>query len=304
MRPVLILGETRTCMLQNSRALDRASVTELLNLVEGERVRVADRPVPRAVSPTRFTGVDCPLPTASQARCRGVGTVSARAVVTGGGVLQGSAYARVEAGPVKHRLPWSHYLGRPGVVQAIGRFTAADVATGFLADGRPGASIDLGAVSERLIDSVQRAPQLNHRPPLRARRTRLRWAAEAGDGPDCRFVLVDDTIRTVRLTVPAESAADLAGFCESLALHDWALTTLLTLVDRSDPGAATAFTRLRPAIVHLLHLWMPDAHVAAALLPLWDQLERHGGFSKQWRATRDRIRDLLALHTLGEMRNS
>ena len=304
---MLILGETRTSMLRNSRALDRASVAELLNLVEGERVQVADRPVARAVSPTTFTGVDCPLPTASKARCRGVGTVSARAVVTGGGVVQGSAFVRVEDGSAKYRQPWSHYLGRPGVVQTIGRFTEADVAAGFLADGEPRTSLDLGAVSERLINSVQRAKQLDNTPRLRARRTRLRWVAEAGDALDCRFVLVDDTVRTIRLAVPAEAAAGLAGFCESLALHDWALTTLLALVERSDLGADSAdaaLSRLRPAIAHLLHLWMPDAHVAQPLLPLWELLERHGGFSKQWLATRDRIRDLLALHTLGEMRNA
>lgn len=309
MRPVLILGEIRTCMLQNSRELRRTTVADLLNLVEGERVRLAERPVAHAVSPARFTGVDCPLPTASKGRCRGVGTVAARAVVTGGRALQGSTYVRVEAGPAQQRLPWSHYLARPGVVLVIGKFAEHDVAAGFLAETTTKDNIDLGAMTERLVNSVQLAPQLDHSTPLRARRTRFRWAAEVSTtatAPSCDLLVVNDTIRTLRLTVPAAAAEDLLGFCEDLALHDWALTNLLALVERSDLGAddGPALSKLGPAMVTLRHLWMPGAHVAPSLLPLWRGLEHRPGFSRQWLATVDRIRDQLTLHSLAVMRNS
>ncbi|HWC83206.1 MAG TPA: SCO2521 family protein [Pseudonocardiaceae bacterium] len=308
---MLILGEIRTCVLQHSRALDRSTVAALLALVEGEPVRRSDRPVPHAVSPTRFTGVDCPLPT--QKRCRGIGTIGARAVVTGGRVLQGSTRVRLERAEADRRLPWAHYLARPGVVQAIGKLTTADAVTGFLAASTPGASIDLGAVADRLVGSVQLSARLDHVTPLRAKRIRLRWSAELtaeaaaeGTAPACEFTVVDDTIRTLRLRLPAAAAEDVQGFCENLALHDWALSTLLTLVERSDLDSAghAAFVRLRPAVDHLLHLWMPGAHVAPALLPLWEGLERQAGFTKQWSVNRDRIRDQLALHTLAAMRNS
>jgi hypothetical protein len=315
---MLLLGEIRTCVLHNSAALGRSSVAEILDLVPGERVRLAERPIAHATSPETYTGVDCPLPTASRSRCSGVGTVTARAVVTGGRLLQGCAHVEVRRGASDHRMAWSHYLAAPGVLETAGNFAEPDVAAGFLAELDRTEAIDLGAVTERLINAIQSGRQLDHANPMRAPRTRLRWAAvigptENGAGPSVPtglFTVVDGAVRTLDLasTVQLNSpeavrklVADLRGFCENLALHDWALTTLINQVERSGLGPAgrDAILRLRPAIDHLLHLWMPGAHVDPSMSTLWESLERRPGFTRQWSTIVARIRDQLALHALG-----
>jgi hypothetical protein len=303
---LLVFGEIRTCLLQSSRAVPLASVAELLRLLPGERVRFSERPTAHASSPETLTGIDCQLPTASGARCRGVGTVTARAVVTGGRVLQGSVYAAVERGPADHRLPWPHYLARPGVVQTIGKFGQRDVIDGFLAGHAPTHTLDLGAVSERLIGSVQLSPRLDHLTPLRTKRTRLRWAARIGE-PDCsrdsgEFVVADDVVRTLELELAAGECEDVLGFCENLALHDWALSTLQRAVERSELDSDTgSVVALRPVIEHLLPLWMPGAHVAEAMLPMWESLERRPGFTRQWETMVAHIRDQLSLTMLAAL---
>lgn len=55
---------------------------------------------------------------------------------------------------------------------------------------------------------------------------------------------------------------------------------------------------LRPAVDHLLHLWMPRARVAQDLAPLWDALEERPGFSRQWHNLVQRVRDQLTLHAI------
>ncbi len=55
---------------------------------------------------------------------------------------------------------------------------------------------------------------------------------------------------------------------------------------------------LRPAVDHLLHLWMPRAHVDRSLGHLWDELEQEPGFTRQWRSLVQRIRDQLAVQTI------
>lgn len=305
---MLVLGEIRTCMLQNSKPLGRSVVADLLRLIPGERVRLSERPVAQAVSPTTTTGVDCQLRTASCSRCRGVGTVAARAVVTGGRILQGSAYVRVVPGAADHRLAWSHYLAMLGVVETIGKFNLPDLTEGFLAGHEPGNTLDLGAVSERIVGSVQRAPQLDHVVALRSRRTRMRWAAVVADSAADRrsgeLVIVDDVVRTFRLSACPNDLDNVVGFCENLALHDWILTTLLNVVERAEidwtSNVATE-TRLRPVVSNLLHLWMPGAHVDEAFMPLWHSLERRPGFTRQWEATVTRIRDQLALSTIAAL---
>jgi hypothetical protein len=304
---LLIVGEIRTCVLQNSGALPSSVLKDVLGLLPGERVRVSERPMAQALSPERITGVDCPLPTLSGSRCRGVGTVAARAVVTGGRLLQASVYARVERGVADHRLPWSHYLALPGVVRTTGRFDGDDIAAGYLADPAPARTLDLGAVGERLISSVQLHGRLDHLVSLRTPRTRVRWVARIGDiqngdsrglGTTAEFTLVDDVVRTLSVASPDDDLADVVGFCEDLALHDWMLTTVLRMVQRSGLGSASgaaAIDRLRPAIDQLLHLWMPGAHVSRPLLSLWESLESRPGFSRQWQAVVARIRDQIAL---------
>jgi hypothetical protein len=138
--------------------------------------------------------------------------------------------------------------------------------------------------------------------------------AEGDAGPSIeRFTLAEDELRTVRLRVPPGTpCADLAGLCDDLALHDWLLTTLVGLLDGISLGARTAPVRarpgapdrptvvraLRPAVDHLLHLWMPRARVARELVPLWDVLEERPGFTRQWQALVQRIRDQLTLHAI------
>ncbi|MGW1800847.1 SCO2521 family protein [Streptomyces sp. NPDC001984] len=303
---VLVCGEVRTCLLSTSRTLAGAEAERLLRLRSGDRVRVGTRPLPYALSADVLTGVDCQLPAASGARIRAVGTVSARAVLTGGRILQSSARVALPATGDPERSPWGRHLAEPGIVRPFGRLPAEDVADGWLsASQRPG-ELALGAVAERLLTDVFRQPELDHQPPFKARSTRLRWAAlrtTTVTGPVLESLTIEaDGLLTVRLRQPAEpesaDSAALAGFCEDLALHDWLLTTLVALIDRSRLGSAddrVALRVLRPAVGHLLHLWMPAAHLDPELEPLWATLEREPGFSRQWHVLAQRIRDHLAL---------
>ncbi len=302
---MLALGEIRTCLLQNSSSAARTVVSELLQLSPGERVRSSERPVAYAVSPELISGVDCWMPSASGARVRGIGTVAARGVVTGGRVLQSSAYVRLERGDRSGRqLPWSHYLARPGVVETCARFNRTDVIDGFLAESVPESTLNLGAVSERVIGTVQRSPWLDHVVPFKSRRTSLRWTLTVDDNAERtggRFTIASDSLRTFGLVLTEGELTDVLELCEDLALHDWVLSTLLRMVERDALGTVDgprALVRLRPAVDHLLHLWMPGTRVAAALLPLWDSLERSPGFTRQWQATVTRIRDQLAVQIL------
>jgi hypothetical protein len=219
-------------------------------------------------------------------------------------------HTRIERGRTSSRQRWSHYLGLPGVVQTTGRFTEPDVAAGYLDKVVPDSTLDLGAVSERLISSVQLSPRLDRVVALRTPRTRLRWVAMLGDvavdGPVAEFTIVDDVVRNFTISSPTQDLADIIGFCENLALHDWILSTLVRIVERSMLGSSAAgalIDRLSPAMDHLIHLWMPGAHVSRALLPVWEGLESRSGFSRQWNATVTRIRDQMALHTLIGLRS-
>jgi len=318
---MLILGEIRTCLLRNSSSVRQTVVRELLGLIPGEQVWMSERPMAHAVSPDLVRGVDCPLPAAPGTRgTRGVGTIAAHAVISAGRVLQGSVTARVEPAPAARRLPWSHYLSRPGVVEMIGKARPADVARGFVTEmssttlsGSPSNSpssstsstaLDLGSVSERLIGKVQTSAHLDHVTPFRAARTRMRWAAVADSDPTshgCQFTVLSDTSRTIVLTVAEADLPAAVRFCEDVALHDWVLTTVLRVIDRGDLGAGGGrelLTRLRPAINHLVHVWMPGAHVPDSMMPFWLALERRSGFTRQWEATVNRIRDQLSMRML------
>ncbi|MBQ0985064.1 hypothetical protein KBZ10_11150 [Streptomyces sp. F63] len=309
---VLVCGEVRTCLLQTFASLPAAAAGELLRIRADERVRISERPNLHAVSPDVLTGVDCRLPTATGARVRAVGTVAARAVLTEGRVLQSTAYFRCPGRGAEPRRPWGHYLVRPGVVEPLGRLPARAVADGVLADRRLPGELDLGAISERLLGDLLRHPLLDQRPPFKSRRTRLRWAAlraRDGDGPSIeRFTLAEDGLRTVELRLPERTEpAACAGLCEDLALHDWLLTTLVRMVERSRLGSVDgheAVMALRPAVDHLLHLWMPRARVDTTLGPLWEVLEREPGFTRQWRTLVQRIRDQLALQAIPLLREA
>jgi hypothetical protein len=302
---LVMVGEVRTGLVLNSQILRTASVEALLDLVPGQRVRSHQRPVQRSVSADLLHGVDCSLLTGSGARMRGIGTLAARARVVGGRVLQSSTRAVLSKGG-EQRLAWAHYLERPGVIEVTGRGREGDLPTRFLAGSEPGA-LDPGAVSEWLTGRIQSSALLDHRPAFRSRRSRLRWSvlldADAFEGA---FTLVDDELRTLRLSVPAQLRSEPEQFttlCEDLALHDWLLGTVASVAGRACTGSgdAAALRRLRPAIDHLVHLWMPGAAVASELTDAWDRLESRAGLTRQWDACVNRIRDHMALRALEMM---
>jgi hypothetical protein len=59
--------------------------------------------------------------------------------------------------------------------------------------------------------------------------------------------------------------------------------------------------RLRPAVEHLLHLWMPAARGDEAGAALWAGLERRPGLARQWDALVHRVRDQLALGAIAAL---
>ncbi|BCB78511.1 SCO2521 family protein [Phytohabitans flavus] len=283
-----------TGLLQNAGAVSTAISAEILRLAPGGRVRISERPISYAESPEVLTGVDCTLAGAAGGQVRGVGTIASRATLTGGHVLQGSSYAVL--GPSRHtrRMQWAHYLSRPGRVELIGKMGTEDLATGFLADGRDAARLDLASVSARLMDAVQSRPDVDRRPPFRIARTEFRWSAVAAPSRTIRFTVVNSTLRTAYLEVPEDEMHDAVRLCEDLARHDWLLTTLLRLLERSGIGVNArrrVVHRLRPAVDHLLHLWMPAARIPEQFLPLWQLLEQRSGLSRQWLACVQRVRD-------------
>ncbi|MFD5427342.1 SCO2521 family protein [Streptomyces sp. NPDC127084] len=311
--PVLVCGEIRTGLLRTHQSLPAAGALELLRLRADERVRVSERPNLHAVSPDVLTGVDCRLATASGAKVRVVGTVAAHAVLTEGRVLQTTAYYRAPAKGPEQRQPWDHYLVRPGVIEPLGRLPARDAAEAFLTGQQRPGELDLGTIAEQLLGNVMRHPLLDQSPPFKSGRTRLRWTALPSGAPGQapaiqRFTLATDGLRTVELRVPKDTEpAAIAGLCEDLALHDWLLTTLVRMVERSRLGSVDghgAVMALRPAVDHLLHLWMPKARVDRALGPLWEVLEREPGFTRQWQTLVQRIRDQLALQAIPLLREA
>ncbi|MEV0688660.1 SCO2521 family protein [Streptomyces sp. NPDC050388] len=316
-RVVLACGEVRTCLLPALQALDSRAAAQLLGVRADESVLLSERPNLYGRSPDTLTGVDCPVPSSNGAGVRVVGTVVARASLTEGRVLQSSAYFRVTAAGPDHRRPWGHYLVRPGVVEPFGKLPHEAVAQGLLSGGRHG-ELDVGLIAGGLLTRLLRHPLLDQRPPLRSRPTRLRWVAlpaDRDDGPSIeRFTLAEDELRTLRLRVPEGTpSGEIAGLCDDLALHDWLLTTVVRILDgirlgagapparpRRGPeeGRPAVVTALRPAVDHLLHLWMPRARVATELAQLWDVLEDRPGFTRQWQALVQRIRDQLTLHAI------
>lgn len=342
----LLIGEIRTTLLQNSHRVGATTVAALLDIVPGGRVRSATRPVAHAYSPDVRVGVHCPLDTGTGTRADGAGTAVARASVTGGTVLQAATWARLTRAASERRLPWSHYMASPGIIEVVGRGDEDDLAAGFLT-AQTRASLDLGAVSSRLLGRVQRGPGIDRVASLRTRRTKLRFAVTwrssdstrlsqspgaqrripdfppgaagwdralsrnmdfsvSGAVESVEFVIHDETLRTLRLRVGRSDPSEVVAACEDLALHDWLLSTLESLLDNSRIGVDSAqavVRRFRPVIDHLLHLWMPGARVVEELAEVWAALERRPGFSREWSSLAGRIRDQLALAGLESLPN-
>ena len=303
--PVLACGEVRTCLLPTRDAVDERAAERLLRLRADERVRLSRRPNRYAVSPDVLTGVDCRLPTATGARVRAVGTVTGRAVLVEGRVLQSTAYFCAPATGPDRRQAWGYYLVRPGTLVPVGKLPQKSVTEGFLTGHQEG-ELDLGSIAESLLARISRQHQLlDYDTPLNTADTRLRWtAAPAADGEaaSVNFTEAGEGLRIVELRLPRGTApADAARLCEDLALHDWLLTTVADKLDGLRVGSEddrAVLKVLRPIVDHLLHLWMPQARVDRALHAPWEELERNPGFSRQWNTLSQRIRDQLAVQNL------
>ncbi|BCY14390.1 SCO2521 family protein [Actinoplanes sp. L3-i22] len=301
---MLAFGEVQTGLLQNSAALSRRSTEQLIATAVDDRIRSMERPLAQTSSPDLLEGVDCLLPTVSGRQTRGIGTVASHVNVVAGHVAQGSARARITAVRNTVRQPWSHYLASPGCLEAIGKLDPADVARGVLAGGRRANTLELSAIAARMLDTVQRSRDIDHAPPLRAPRVRLRWTARMDKSvteATGAFTLASEDLRTLDLTLPEMPLSGVVALCEDLALHDWLLTTVLSVLDATlahDHSRGERVTRLQPLLEHLLHLWMPAAHVPDQLLPIWEALDEQPGFTRQWDAAVARVRDQITVGTL------
>ncbi|GAA3269188.1 MULTISPECIES: SCO2521 family protein [Dactylosporangium] len=300
---MLTLGEVHTGLLQHSTPVSSEKAARLLDLSPGARVRRSERPIAYAVSPDRLTGVDCALPASSGAKVRAIGTVSAHASLTGGHILQGSAFTTLVRSPESHRLPWSHYLSHPGRIEFVGRAKLEDLRDGFLANHRSEDRLDVAGIAAHILDAVQGRPDLDRRSPFRSRRTKLRCVIE--HAPDDKivgaFAIESETRRTLQLRGPEEHREAMLDLCEDLALHDWLLTTLLSITETAMSTASETMQRtrrLQPAVEYLLPLWMPAARLDGAVLPVWDALERRPGFTRQWDLSVNRVRDQITLSAM------
>lgn len=295
----LTIGEVHTGLLLTSTAVSADTAAALLSVLPGSSVRTRERPVRYAWSPEVLTGVDCLAPVAGQREVRLVGTPATRLSLTDGHIVQAGTHATLRPESTGRRRPWGHYLAQPGVLEVLGTVPQEKLVTGFL-DGPANVRVlDLGAVNVRALAAIQRSTQLDHNPPFRSRRTRLRWSAEfAPDRQEMVFTLGADGLRTVRLRTEEPDPWALADFCADLALHDWLLSALVGLVDRAvarSRPAAELVGMLRPGIDHLVHAWMPAAHVKRTLTGIWQDFDVRSGFSLQWQKTVQRIRDQLSV---------
>ncbi|HZE39886.1 MAG TPA: SCO2521 family protein [Stackebrandtia sp.] len=305
---MVLVGEVQTGLLQHSHALDSHDVTQLLSLAVGERVRLSARPLAYARSPRFLAGLDCQLPGTGRA-VRVVGTAIGRATVVGGHVVQGSTFAEIRRGTHGRRLPWSYYMARPGVLETVRAADLSRLDERVLEGPVSPQSLNLGAVSGRTVDLIQRNAALDRKPPLRGIRTRLRWAAHTPDdstfAPDdsaaISLTIKDSPLRVLRLTTPVTSASRIAALCEDIAVHDWLITTVLGVVSRAGIGSHTraeVIERLQPAVDHLIPLWMPAARTDRLLTELWQALEANPGFARQWDNLVQRVRDQFTVATV------
>jgi hypothetical protein len=312
-----MMGEIHTALLNNDVAVSPSAARDILGFIEGERVRHSSRPVARTISPELLTGVDCGVRSdRTGGVSRFVGTVTTRAVLTGGHVLQGSAFVEIAKTPTGRRLPWAHYLGRPGMIQPLGtvdqarlldaqtwrRSGSSVVTRSNNSDARPleARALDLGASCDSVLDAALGHHSLNRRAPFRRPRAHLRWIVD-DDTDSGILVRLDDrdgSVDLVRLPARAAAPAAYARLGEELALRDWLLTTVLRFTEQARIGAGdrrATLSRLAPALDHLAHLWS----VAPRLTPPLDEMIRaidaHIGLTDHWLRAIERVRDQFAL---------
>jgi hypothetical protein len=294
----LTFGEVHTGLLMTSAGVQPDTAAELLAILPGSSVGSRQRPVRYAWSPEVLTGVDCLAPIAARREVRLIGTPATRLSLTDGYVVQASTRASVSRELAGRRHRWGHYLAQPGIVEVFGTEPDDSLESGFLAGPATMRALDLGAVNTRALAAIQRDRRLDHNPPFRSRRTRLRWSAQPADGhQELVFTLAGDGLRTVRMRTEETDPRAIATFCCDLALHDWMLSALLELVDRAmarSRPAAEIVSMLRPGIDHLVHIWMPAANTSRPLGEIWQDFDRRSGLSLQWQKTVERIRDQLS----------
>ncbi|WP_433361598.1 SCO2521 family protein [Actinoplanes sp. CA-142083] len=292
---MLVVGEVDTGLLRGRDPSSSDDGRRLVELVAGERVLVATRPRSYVRSPERPVGVDCAL---AAGHARGIGTALQRAAITDNEVVQGSAYASIVPADHTARRPWSHYLARPGRIEAIGKPRWDALAGDLVSPERAPAVLDLGAVAQRATNEVQSAARGGAEDSFRAARSRLRWVARVSDDDAplsaVHFEVHDRRLRLLTFTTGRLDAGRVAAACEDVALHDWLLSTLIESVRKSAIGLlprGDTLRRLGPAIDRLLHLWMPAARADELTETMWTVLERRAGFSRQWTALATRVRD-------------
>jgi hypothetical protein len=317
---MLIVGEIHTGLLPHSRPLTPEEARAALALAVGETVVQWARPVPHTASPTLLHGVDCRLALGPKpdnlhsdegkdnGSVRAVGTVHSRAVLTGGHLLQGSAWTAV--GPPRHprRMPWSYYLAKPGTMETVGNFDAERLARGFLVAEKLGKSmarklrqegdrselLDAAAIARHSIHDVLSRPVFDQRPPIKTGSTRLRWAAIAdpGKGMAVAFRLVGTDRRRMSMVTGLVDPEHVAAAAEDLAVHDWLLSAVAARIALAKIGEDPRHTlrTLRPVVDHLLHLWSAGARTSRDLEFLWDSLERRPGLTRQWTTMTERVR--------------
>lgn len=289
----VLVGEVQTTLLSHSTPLSAAEMIRSLSMVPGQRTRLYERPVRHARSPEILTGVDGQLPLRDR-HIRAVGTVASQVAITGGRLVQATATANLVRAQQPHRMGWQHYLRRPGVLEMIGRQRSLDLAIAFLEWAEGTEHITFEAITGRLLDKVQ--TELDHAPPLRAPRTQLRWSARQGAEPRIQFSIENATLRSAYLELPEADLATAADFCEELALHDWLLTVVIAVLDRShEMDERQMVPRLRPLVDVVVPLWMPAVRTSEVGRILWQSLDQRAGFTRQWETLVGQIRDRLDL---------
>lgn len=298
-QPQVVLGAVTTGLLNTSEPLPLDAAQQALALVPGVKADWRRHPVEQVVSPDLFFGLDCRLAVQSGSQPRIIGTARARAILTAGHVLQGSARVDVLLDASKRRLSWSHYMAHPGVVEAINKADPSDIVAGFLR-GQVGRSLlDLGNTGAQVMSLLDQAPQIDRRSRLKTQTHRLIWAALVKEDtePDGHIEAGEDGVFRVRMSTPSVLLPQFVEFCEILALHHWLLASLKNAFDRSSRKGRRADGELDPALSYLGHVWNPTAHLPHEMRWLWDALEDEAQLSWEWQTTLTRVRDKVTLLT-------
>jgi hypothetical protein len=302
---MLVLGEVLTSLLPTTTAVPADAAQRMLGMTAGVPVLRSDRPISYVVSPERLEGVDCQVPVGRDRGARGIGTVTTRALLTGGHVLQSSARTVVERSRHSRRVPWSYYLARPGTLQIIGRFQDDALTDAFLKSAPRPSMLNLTPIAERTAQQARSGVRLATKIPVTSHRTTLRWAALLGSGEETlSFGIESGDLRTVRLSTRDCDLGEVMTLCEDMALHDWLVTTLNAILSRAPlagPKEGVVVDRIQPAVDHLLHLWMPGVRLSPGAWKLWERIDNLAGFERQWTTSVQRIRDHLAVSTLREL---